>query len=49
MQKATKTTSKKRTQVKDLKAPTKEMTKKEKQKVRGGIIIICRRPKGGSG
>ena len=39
------TTNKKRTQVKDLKAPTKEMTKKEKEKVKGGIIIICRRPK----
>jgi hypothetical protein len=38
MKKTSKTTTKKRTQVKDLPAPTKEMTKKEKEKVRGGII-----------
>jgi hypothetical protein len=46
MKKTGNTTTKKRTQVKDLPAPTKEITKKEKQKVRGGIIVICRRPKG---
>ena len=43
--KTTKKTIKKRTQVKDLPVRSKEMTTKEKQKVRGGIIIICRRPK----
>lgn len=40
MPKSTKTTSKNRTQVKDLPVPTKEITKKEKQKVRGGVLGI---------
>jgi len=36
MPKNTKTTNKKRTQVKDLPIPRKEMTQEEKRKVKGG-------------
>lgn len=36
MPKSTKTTAQKRTQVNKLPVPSKEMTRKEKQKVRGG-------------
>ena len=45
MPKTTKTTAKKRTQVKDLPARAKKMTMKEKQKVRGGLVGPCDRPR----
>ena len=45
MLKTTKTAGKKRTQVKDLPAPAKKMTKKEKQNVRGGVVAPCDRPR----
>ena len=41
MPKKTKTTTKKRTQVKDLPAPTKKMSEKEKRNVRGGAVGPC--------
>ena len=45
MPKTTKTTAKKRTQIKNLPAPATKMTKKEKQKVRGGLVGPCDRPR----
>ena len=45
MPKTTKKTTKKRTQVKDLAAPAKKLTKKEGQNVRGGAVGPCFIPK----
>jgi hypothetical protein len=43
--KKTKTTTKKRTHIKDLPSPSKKMSEKEKQNVRGGAVGPCFIPK----
>ncbi len=44
MANTTNVTTKKRTQVKDIPVPSKEMTKEEKGKIRGGAVGPCNKP-----